>query len=332
MRPGTKKILIVRFSSIGDIVLTTPVIRCVKEQLEGVEVHFLTKSTFRSILESNPYVDKIYAIQKEIDEVLPDLKKEAYDLIIDLHNNLRTWRLGWQLGVPINRFNKINRQKWMMVNFKWNQLPSKHIVDRYLDAARSLGVENDDKGLDYFISEKDDSVAKDYLSTIFPNQESFIAIVIGAAHATKCLPKEKLAAICHKIQQPVLLLGGPGDVDKGDWIVQNTSLNVTNTSGQFNINQSAALIKYADLVVTHDTGLMHIAAAFNKKIISVWGNTIPEFGMYPYFPAQHSEDHHMVEVKELSCRPCSKIGFASCPKKHFNCMNEIKIESILEKI
>ena len=93
---------------------------------------------------------------------------------------------------------------------------------------------------------------------------------------------------------------------------------VYNACGKFNLNQSASLLKEAVVVFSHDTGLMHIAAAFGKKIYSIWGNTIPEFGMYPY-----RTQFVIFENKKLKCRPCSKIGFDSCPKKHFKCMNDV---------
>src|SRR5262245_21716119 len=141
------KILILRFSSIGDIVLTTPVPRCVKTQLENVEVHYATKAQYRSILESNPYVDKVFLLGGNLNDLVSELRKEKYDVILDLHNNLRTRILKWKLGVKSYSFDKLNIEKWLMVNFKINKLPDVHIVDRYLETAKSLGVKNDALGL-----------------------------------------------------------------------------------------------------------------------------------------------------------------------------------------
>lgn len=334
------KILIIRFSSIGDIVLTTPVIRCLKQQL-GAEIHYLTKKSFQAVLAANPYVDKLITIQKEVTEVIPDLKKEHYDYVIDLHHNLRSWRIKRALGAKSFSFNKINFEKWLIVNLKINRLPKVHIVDRYLATIKSLGVVNDGKGLDYFIPESEAlAVGSEQFAALVHSRQSivnsreestpqplnpstkFIAFVIGAAHATKRLPTEKIISICNKIQHPIILLGGPEDTDRGETIAQTAGNHVINTCGKLKLNQSASLVRQAWRVITHDTGLMHIAAAYHKDIISVWGNTIPEFGMYPYYPEGENKNITL-EVNNLPCRPCSKIGYDQCPKGHFKCMREI---------
>ena len=307
----TLKILVVRFSSIGDIVLTTPVVRMLKKQLNA-QVHYLTKSSYVSLLKNNPYIDSVYQIQNSITEVIPDLKKEKYDHVIDLHSNLRTQILKFRLGMPAKSFNKLNMEKFMLTNFKLDNMPKIHIVDRYLETVKHLGVKNDNQGLDFFLS------ANDKLDiSIFP--KNYIVFVIGGQHATKILPNEKIISIIKKVNKPVLLIGGPEDAHKGEEIAKACD-KVVNTCGKYSILQSASLVQQATMVITHDTGMMHIAAAFNKKIYSVWGNTVPEFGMYPYLESEQSK---RIEVKGLNCRPCSKIGYDKCPKGHFKCMQEI---------
>jgi ADP-heptose:LPS heptosyltransferase len=307
----TLKILVVRFSSIGDIVLTTPVVRMLKKQLNA-QVHFLTKSAYVSLLKNNPYIDSVYQIQNSITEVIPDLKKEKYDYVIDLHSNLRTQILKFRLGVAAKSFNKLNMEKFMLTNFKLDNMPKIHIVDRYLETVKHLGIKNDNQGLDFFLS------ANDKLDiSIFP--KNYIVFVIGGQHATKILPNEKIISIIKKVNKPVLLIGGPEDAHKGEEIAKACD-KVVNTCGKYSILHSASLVQQATMVITHDTGMMHIAAAFNKKIYSVWGNTVPEFGMYPYLESEQSK---RIEVKGLNCRPCSKIGYDKCPKGHFKCMQEI---------
>jgi ADP-heptose:LPS heptosyltransferase len=321
------KILILRFSSIGDIVLTSPVIRCVKQQIAGSEVHFLTKKNFESVIADNPYIDKIFLLENNLPEIINQLKKENYDYIIDLHHNLRTWRIKRALGKKAFSFNKLNFEKWLITNFKINKLPNKHIVDRYFETVDKLGVTNDFKGLDFFINSKN-NVDLTNLPEIF--KEGYIAFAIGGQHATKRLPTEKIISICRKIEEPILLLGGKEDALTAEKISSFCGKNKTyNACGKYNLQQSASLIKQAKKVITHDTGLMHIAAAFKKDVISVWGNTIPEFGMYPYLAGEKSK---IIEVKELSCRPCSKIGFKKCPKKHFYCMNLIDENDIIDAL
>ena len=328
------KLLIIRFSSIGDIVLTTPVIRALKQQL-GAEVHYLTKQGFRGIVAANPHVAKVYTINNKVSEVMSALKEEKYDYVIDLHRNLRSAQVKWGLGAKAYSFDKINWEKWLIVNFKANRLPDVHIVDRYMAAVASLGAKKDGLGLDYFIPPEDEVSVGNLLSTnvLAPQQEApkYIAFVIGAAHNTKRLPTDKIISICRQASMPVLLLGGPGEADEGKQIADAAGGQVLNMCGLFNLNQSASIVRQAYKVISHDTGLMHIAAAFGKSLLSVWGNTIPEFGMYPYYP-EGVNRNTTFEVKGLSCRPCSKIGFQECPKGHFRCMRDISEEAIVRAL
>ncbi len=208
-------------------------------------------------------------------------------------------------------------------------MPPIHIVDRYMQTVEQLGIKNDDKGLDYFIPEIDEV---NIASLPAPHQNGYIGFVIGAKHFTKKLPTEKIISICKKLNQPIILLGGKEDMESGDLIKKGIENSVNHSSvfedkaaesiiynacGKYNLNQSASLVKQASKIVSHDTGLMHIAAAFKKEIISVWGNTVPAFGFTPYMPDSESK---IAEVKNLPCRPCSKIGYDKCPKCHFKCM------------
>jgi ADP-heptose:LPS heptosyltransferase len=315
------KILVIRFSSIGDIVLTTPIIRCLKNQLDA-EIHYLTKQSYSSILESNPYINRLFTIQKKVSEVLPELNKEGYDFVIDLHKNLRSWQVKKSLKTKSFSFDKINFEKWLMVNFKINRLPNIHIVDRYFEAVEKLGVKNDGEGLNYFLPE-----SFSWQSASLPN--NYVVFAIGAAHATKRLPNEKILSICKNITQPTFLIGGKDVESEGVEIARKCGENIQSFCGKLSLHESAYLIKNATKVITHDTGMMHIAAAFQKEIISIWGNTIPAFGMYPYYKSG-VERNKTIQVENLSCRPCSKIGFDKCPKGHFRCMRDISEREVLE--
>ena len=217
------------------------------------------------------------------------------------------------MGKKSVSFDKLNFQKWLLVNFKINRMPDIHIVDRYLKTVESLGVKNDNQGLDYFIPERDFVKIKD----------NFVAYAIGGQHFTKKMPTHKIIEICKNIHSNIILLGGKEDFETGKEIQKSVGEKIINACGKYNLNQSASLLQQAEYVISHDTGLMHIAAALKKRIISIWGNTVPAFGMYPYLT-----DYQVVENKNLSCRPCSKIGYAKCPKGHFKCMEEIEISKI----
>ncbi|MDP4148252.1 MAG: glycosyltransferase family 9 protein [Bacteroidota bacterium] len=310
------KFLIIRFSSIGDIVLTTPVIRCLRQQIATAEIHYLTKKAFTPILTANPYIDKLHVLEDDLATVLDTLRQEDFDYVIDLHHNLRTLRVKRGLGKQAFSFDKLNVGKWLYTTFKWNRLPAKHIVDRYLDTVAGFGVRNDGAGLDYFIPPSELVKEEDIPTS---HQAGYIGLVIGAALATKKLPLHKLKEFCTLLAHPVILLGGPEDAATGAELAAIDPIKIYNSCGRFSLNESADLVRRAKLIVSHDTGLMHIAAAFRKPVISVWGNTVPEFGMSPYYGAIPVAGQFM-EVHGLSCRPCSKIGYKKCPRGHFKCM------------
>lgn len=311
-----KKILVIRFSSIGDIVLTTPILRALKTQLV-CELHMLTKDKFANISRNNPNIDCVHSFQNDSKEILPTLIKENFDFVVDLQKNLRSLKVKRTLGKPYASFPKLNTQKWLAVNFKLNKLPQIHIVDRYFKAVESLGVKNDGKGLDYFIPEKA-KINMQEISPILLN--GYVAIAIGGQHYTKILPAEKLIAVISKMKYPAVLIGDKGDFLRGEEVIKQLDENrVINACGKYTLDQSASIVQQSSAVISNDTGLMHIAAALQKPLISVWGNTIPDFGMYPYFPGGSAESI-IAEVNQLKCRPCSKLGYKKCPKQHFKCM------------
>ena len=367
------KILVIRFSSIGDIVLTTPVIRCLKNQISDAEIHVLTKKKFSGLYKTNPYINKVYEYDDSLKKNIEELKLENYDYIVDLQKNKRSLRVTRALHRQHNSFPKLNFKKFLLTTFKINLMPDIHIVDRYFKAVEKLGVKNDYQGLDFFISEKNN-----YPLSELPEdfQNGYHAFVIGGTYKTKILPAVKVIEVIKKLNEPVILLGGPDDVERAEEIIRQRttdngqqtlgkSLNdaksqshkdkvsklvgknigtstssVTETSqhlgilslvGKINLEQSASIVKNAKSVLTNDTGLMHIAAAFHKNVVSVWGNTVPELGMYPYLPNE-KEKCHIVECKDIKCRPCSKLGFKECPRRHFKCMMEIDCDAIVERL
>ncbi|MEZ5048818.1 MAG: glycosyltransferase family 9 protein [Saprospiraceae bacterium] len=312
-----KKILVLRFSSIGDIVVTTPIIRALKTQLDA-EIHFLVKDKFKQTVITNPYIHKVYTFQKETSECITQLKDENYDLVVDLHKNLRTSKLKLQLGKPSYSYNKLNISKLLLTKFHINLIPRGiHLVDRYFESLSALGIVNDGQGLDYFISPEDDFFGREFQK----NTGEYTVLVLGATHYTKRIPESLCEKIIANIVHPVVLLGGNDVTSVSEALIKKFS-HLLNYTGKISLNQSSSVIKYAKNVICPDTGLMHIAAAFNKKIEMYWGSTDPILGMYPYMPQENPSEvkHHL--VKNLHCRPCTKIGNSKCPKGHFKCMLE----------
>lgn len=322
------KILIIRFSSIGDIVLTTPIIRSVRKKFPEAKIHYLTKGIYHPLLIANPNIDKIYLLEDKIKPLIEELQKENYDIVIDLHKNIRSLRVRTALNAESYTFNKMNFEKWMKVNFKMDVLPHNiHLVDRYYEAIESLGIKNDGQGLDYYIWDKE---IYDFLTQL--STSPYTAFALGANYYTKRLPPDMIERLCEKIEGKIVLIGGKDEAALGAHLNEVMPAKIINLSGKLSINESAYIIKFAQKVVTHDTGMMHIAAAFKKPMAVIWGNTIPEFGMYPYFGERHdllaAKNVKMFEVFGLSCRPCSKIGYDECPKEHFKCMRLQDLDKI----
>lgn len=330
-----KKVLIIRFSSIGDIAWTSPVVRCVKKQIPGVELHYCTKMRYKSMVEASPYIDKIFYLEESLNKLISQLKKEQYDFVIDLHRNIRTFLIKMNLKTKSKAYDKLRVRRFLYTNFQIDLMPNCHVVDRYFEAAAPLGIKNDGEGLDYFIPEKDE-VEVEWLPETHRN--GYVAFVIGATGWTKILPFEKMVELCDKINKPIVLVGGKEDFDNGDKLEKffNSMTNsaeidlgleklgkktvIFNGCGKFNLSQSASLVQQAQIVFGHDTGLTHIAAAFKKTIFSIWGGTVPN-NFYPY-----GTRFFLLENKKLNCRPCSKSGRSKCPKGHFKCMKDLTFD------
>lgn len=313
------KILIVSFASIGDVVLTSPVVRCVKQQVPGAVVHFCTKLTYQPIVEHNPYIDKRYYLDGHLFGLIRRLRAERYDYVVDLNNGFTAGLVKTMLGTPTYSLDKPSLRTWLYLRWKINTLAPQHVVDRHFETVQPLGVENDEMGLDYFIPYKD-QVEADWLPST--HRHDYVAFAIGGRHMTKRLPVSRMIELCRKINHPVVLLGDDEDRAAGEAIVLELGNQlIYNACGLFNLNQSASLLQQARVVFSHDTGLMQIAAALKKKVYSIWGSSTPQLGTYPY-----KTPYVVLEKTGLACRPCSQTGFGNCPMKHFRCMNELSFD------
>ncbi|OCX54878.1 glycosyl transferase [Mucilaginibacter sp. PPCGB 2223] len=301
---------------MGDIIYTTPVVRCLKQQLPGVEVHFLTKPAFQYIYDGNPYLDKLHLLKPSLGETIAGIKAEKFDYIIDLHNNLRTAIIKFRTGIPASTYKKLAVKKWLSLRFHLKNLVAPtHLVERYMQTVKFLGIQNDGKPIDYFIK------ADHSLTKLLPpsHQGNYTAFIIGATHFTKRMPNKKIISICNQINGPVVLLGGNDVKANGDEIAGAIGGKVYNTCGNTTLDESVFLVSKAKNIIGFDTGLTHIAEAFNVPIASIWGGTAPELlGVQPY-----KVKNALVIGVELPCRPCSKFGLEKCPLGHFKCMYQI---------
>jgi len=340
------RLLFIRFSSIGDIVFTTPAIRCAKQQIPGVEIHFLTKMSMKAVTVANPYIDHFHYLDKDMNATIHQLKACNFDYIIDLHKNYRTYKIQKALGVPMLSYKKLSLQKFLLTKLHLNYMPSRHIVDRSLDTLSALAVVNDGKGLDYFIP-KEAVLQSNAMPDAFA--AGYIALVIGASYATKKLPVNALQNLCHKIPYPIVLIGGKEDEAEGAAVEAINPIKIYNACGKFNLHESAILVKQARTVISHDTGFLYIACAFHKKTVAIWGATSPALQVEPYYPVAQqvnqptlntntapsilnsNEMYFNAIVPNLPCQPCSNYGSKHCPQGHFACMKQQDLQSIADK-
>lgn len=313
-----KKILIIRLSSLGDVLLTTPVVRSLQQSYPNLSIDFLIKNNFADAIRLNPNISKTI-IYDDSHELLKQLKNNKYDLVIDLHNNFRSKKIVRQLKLPAYKFVKPNFKKFILVHFKINLLKDiKPISQRYADVIPNF--ELDRNGLELFIPESFRSELEEF--------EKVIGICPGAFHFTKRWPLEFYAEFGRRLTEDgykVAILGGESerDICKDLQKKTPTSVDLSNNNKLF---QTAAHMKNCKTVICNDSGLMHTAAAMGIPLISIFGSTVREFGFAPY-----GVRNWVVENPDLNCRPCTHIGKSRCSKKHFKCMNEITPSLVYEK-
>lgn len=310
-----KKILIIRLSSIGDVLLTTPLIRSIKKQNPNIQIDFVVKSEFFELLKNSPHLTNIYSYSKESTkkkELLNSLKANKYELVIDLQNNNRSREIVYKLDRKTFQFGKNSLKKFLLVHFKINRLKKAPLIPvRY---AKAAGIKLDDEGLEIFT----DNIADSRLEL----NEKYIGLCPGAKHFTKRWPKEYFIDLGKMLETSGYKVALFGSADESETIKEIESqlgnpLNLCNDS----ILQTAANMKMCKAIYTNDSGSMHLSCAVDVPVIAFFGSTVKEFGFYPY-----KNQNVVLEIEDLPCRPCTHIGRNSCPLKHFKCMKEIKPE------
>lgn len=321
----------IRFSSIGDIVLASPVFRCTKTQLKDAEIHLVTKKKFAEVTATNPYIDRFFYYDDDLPSLIETLKNENYDYVIDLHNNIRSNQIKRALNKKSFTINKLNLQKFILTKLKVDLMPGRHITTRSLDTVKPLGVKDDNLGLDFFIP-KQSGINENDLP--HGHLAGYIAIVIAANHFTKKMPVHKLQELCQKIPFPIVLVGGETEKNAGDEIASADEIKIYNACGKFNLYESADIVGKARMVISHDTGLQYIACALNKPLLAIWGGTSPLLDVEPYYAKnlmRHDPPIYQNIFLNLWCQPCSKYGLPRCPLGHFNCMEKQNTDYIASR-
>ena len=320
------KILCIRLSAMGDLIVTTPIYRVLHEQL-GAEVHLVAKPVFAPVVAHNPHVARLIAYREGVGA---ELAREGYDLVVDLHGSIRSHLLRARLGVPTVGFRKRNLEKSLLPR-GIDLLGGEHLLHRYFFALRYLGVRDDGRGLDYYVQPAEAAAAAGHTA---PTGGDYVAVVLGATHYTKRMPPALVAEAIGRLDRPVVLLGGADVTALAAEVIARLppGAPVLDLCDRLPLRESIAVLAEAAGVVAGDTGLMHVTAALRRPMVVVWGNTAPAIGMYPWYPAADRARWASAEVLGLDCRPCSRIGFAACPRGHFRCMREQRAAAIAEPL
>ncbi len=321
---GIKKLAVIRLSSLGDVLLTTPLIRSIKKKYPDIQIEFILKEQYKDLLLYNPYLSKLYLYKTDDYNYkilfLNELKKQYYDMVIDLQKNLRSGEITGALKAETAVFNKRTFDKFLLVKFKINRLKnSPQMPVRYAESLDDFIL--DDDGLDLFLPSE--------IPSLLPAGSSYIGVAPGSKHFTKMWPKEYFIELGSKLAgggYQVVLFGGAADKN----ICMEISASVKGAINLCNDNKlflTAADMKKCRALVCNDSGLMHVGCALKVPVLAIFGSTVKEFGFGPY-----KNKSIVIENKSLTCRPCSHIGRSSCPKRHFKCMLEIKPAEVLNKL
>jgi lipopolysaccharide heptosyltransferase II len=328
-------ILVIRFSSAGDIILTSLFVRALRRRFPDAKIQYLTKREFAPLVEHSPYIDRVITIEqgwgiRDLARLKSELIRENgdnydYDIVFDLHDSLRSRYFRATLGKQLAVFQKPTFRKWLLVKRKINRLrPIVPIPERYLAVGNRFGLENDGEGLDLFTGNT--------FSPVVPLEgRPTIALAPGAKHATKQWLPEYFSALgsslAGKNNARIVLLGAPDERDLCGEIAANITGETINLAGRTSLLESAAAIDACDVVVTNDSALAHVAAARKRPVVAIFGSTVQEFGFAPY-----GTQSVVVENEGLYCRPCTAIGRATCPEGHFRCMREVTVEMVMGAI
>ena len=322
MKKEIKQILIVRLSSLGDILLTTPILRALKNKYNECEISFLCRKEYLSAVETNLNIKNCFSLEIGVneEELSQKIQNFNFDMIIDLQNNLRSRNILKNLNIPIYKFKKPTIKKFLLVNFKLNFF--KHYLSIPELYTKSIpGLELDDEGVDLFIPES--------LKTSLTSREKYIGFIPGSKHFSKRWPDEyftQLGKLLNKYSYTIVLFGGKDDLE----ICAKIATRITKVNNLCNDNdlyQTAVDMKMCSLIIGNDSGLMHVASSMFIPLIVLFGSSVEEFGFAPY-----RRESVILQNDIIKCRPCSHFGKDECPKRHFKCMIDLTPNLVFEKI
>lgn len=342
--PTPNKTLIIRFSSIGDIVLASPLLRVLRKKFPSSQIDFVTRKEYADLIRYNPNINftlEFDATQgfRALRYLKEKIRREQYDLVLDIHNSIRSRYLRCMVGADdVMTINKRVIARMILVAFKKNYYRDiVSVADRYIESLQKHNIENDMKGLELYIPDNIMFAVSRRMATFeLDRYKQIIGFCPSAKHSTKRWPQERFVEagirLANELDAKILVFGGTTDKSICSSIAQSINAvseakRAVDLSGEFSLLETAAAMEFCDVVVTNDSGLMHIASAMKKKIVALFGSTVREFGFFPI-----GEENIVLERTGLYCRPCSHIGLNECPEKHFKCMTDIQAAEVVQAV
>jgi lipopolysaccharide heptosyltransferase II len=317
-------VLAVRFSSIGDVLLTTPLLRAIRRRHPSARLSVLTKHPYAPLLSHNPNVTRVLAVdsRRSLASLAGELRAGQYSHFLDLHDSVRTRALRLLVPGRWTTYPKHRLARTLLIHTKRNRYRDERpVAERYFAAARELDVAPDGKPADLFVAPEAEREVSDWFAgaRLSPNH-GIIALAPGAAHATKRWPVEHWRTLLAQLTSAgflAVIVGGPEDTEVAASVAEPTGPQVMNVAGRFGLQGTGALLRRSLALVSADTGVMHMATAVGTPVVALFGPTVRQFGFFPY-----SDRAEVVELG-LGCRPCSSKGGPHCPLGHHRCLREI---------
>ena len=317
-----KRALVVRFSSLGDLVLTTGPLHHLKKNYPGVEFDFLTSDIGEEIFINSIEFDNIYRVPKgsgilDLTRIYTQLPR--YDIVLDLQNNFKSHFLKWFVRGKYFRIIKHSKERRAFVkNRSYREVLNQHVVEKYYKVFRQAFELPD---LDV-----EELRPRFHAQKITIDEKSFNlseAVVIHPYASQKNKEWPYVADLVDQLilsETPVIIVGS-SDVE----VTLPESDLILNLTNKTSIREMASFLSQAKGLITTDSGPMHLGIAVNTPTLAIFGPTTKEFGFYPVFNRTE-----VVEIEDLECRPCHVHGGDICPKEHHNCVTQISVESVLE--
>ncbi len=339
------KTIVFRLSSIGDIVLSSPLLRVLRKAVGNeARIDFVVRKEYAELVKYNHHLSVVHEYDpatgfEGLQKLAKELYSEHYDLAIDIHDSIRTKFLRAACrakdAVVVD---KRKLERWLLINLKRNAYDDNlSVAERYIETLKKYRITDDEKGLEIFIPDSTLFDISGKMAKLRLNEfEKVIGICPGSKHFTKRWQKEKFADVAShaakEFNAKIILFGGKEEYADcqfvSDEVLRRVSeKSATNFAGEFTLLETAAAMEFCDVVLTNDSGLMHIAAAKQKKIVAIFGSTSREFGFAPY-----GTESVIIENNDLDCRPCTHIGRKSCPKEHFKCMGDITVDKVYDAV